>query len=254
MKKKRGGILFALLLGVCIFGATVSINNFNTVVARAEGNNIGDNLDSEDTTNQSNDDGGIADYLKKHKSVTNEQMNKASEVVSPVTSFFGYLTGGVIVITSSAIFVITALDLAYIAIPFLRGLLYSGDTGSSSGAMSMGGYGMRGGYSQAGNSGGGSKPLQLVSDEAIQAVSLASGQSSSMGMQGYGMGMQGSMQQQSVGTKSVILAYFKKRIFFIVLFAICTIVLTSSILLGTGVNLAKWIMQLIQAFNNAIPI
>ena len=53
--------------------------------------------------------------------------------------------------------------------------------------------------------------------------------------------MQGGQDQMS--KKSVIGMYFKKRIFFMILLAICAIVLTSSVLLGTGVNLALWLLD-----------
>ena len=66
------------------------------------------------------------------------------------------------------------------------------------------------------------------------------------------MGSMGQQSQQG-GTKSIIMAYLKKRIFFVILFAVCTVILTSSILLGTGVNLAQWGMKLIEILNNSIP-
>ena len=232
---KRGKILCSILIGCSLLVGGV---NYSTINAKAD-NEIEDNLGSE--YNDYNDN-GIGDYLKNHKSMTSEQLEKASETVSPITNIFGYLMGGIIALTSGGIFLITAIDLLYIAIPPIRGILYKSE-GSSS--MGMGGYGMRGQMSQS----SGSK-FQLVSDEAVLCVNAGAGSSQSMGMGGYGM--QGSMQQNA-GGKSIISTYLKKRMIFIILFAICTVILTSSILLGTGVNLAKWGMKLIEILNNSIP-
>ena len=64
---------------------------------------------------------------------------------------------------------------------------------------------------------------------------------------GYGM-QQGGQNNQSRG--SVIKIFLGKRIMFIIFFAICLIILTSSALLGTGVNIAMWGLKLIGALNN----
>lgn len=249
MKRKKliCGVLIGLTLAFGGIGFTSS-----SIIARAEtSTSIGDNIEPRTgTTSNSNsgvsakDDTGVVEFFKNHRSMSSEQLNKASDTVSPLTNIFGYLMGGLIALTSSAIFLITAIDLLYIGVPPIRGILYKPSGGGQS--MGMGGYGMRGQMSQ-----GGSKGLQLVSDEAVQCSAGAGGATQSMGMGGYGM--QGGMQQQQGGTKNVIMSYLKKRVVFIILFAICTVILTSSILLGTGVNLAQWIMKLIEILNNSIP-
>lgn len=68
------------------------------------------------------------------------------------------------------------------------------------------------------------------------------------GMMG-GMGAMGGGQQQPKSTKSVILGYFKKRVFFIVIFSVCTIVLTSSIVTDCGINLGKLFLKATAALN-----
>ena len=240
MKRKK--IICGVLLSITLAFGGISVGySANTITVQAEG--LGDNLES----NTVEDETGVIDFFKNHQSMTSDQLNKASETISPITNIFGYLMGGIIALTSSAIFLITALDLLYISVPPIRGLLYSG---GSSQSMGMGGYGMRRGMQKSSG-----KTSQWVSDEAVQCSALlggSGGSTQSMGMGGYGM--QGGMQQQqSGGTKSVILTYLKKRIFFIILFAVCTVILTSSILLGTGVNLAQWGMKLIEILNNSIP-
>lgn len=237
MKKRKlaCGVIVGLTLVFGSVGFTTS-----SIVANAEtSTNIGDNIQAEPRTRTSGvtaqDDSGVAEFFKNHRSMTSEQLNKASDTVSPLTNIFGYLMGGLIAVTSSAIFLITALDLLYIGVPVLRGVLYK-----SGGSQGMGGYGQA----------QGSKGFQLVSDEAVQA-SAAAGGGGSQGMGGYGMQGGGMQQQQS--TKSIITSYLKKRVVFLVLFAVCTVILTSSILLGTGVNLAQWVMRLIEILNDAIP-
>ena len=120
-----------------------------------------------------------------------------------------------------------------------------------------GGYGrgmMGMGMAGAGGAAGGTnKPTQWVSDEAVQCAALMGGSAQAANGAGgmYG-GMQGQAQQQQ-STKSVIGTYFRKRIFLIILFVICTVILTSSALMGTGANLAQWGIRIINMVNGYIP-
>lgn len=245
IKKLLCGVLLGVTLSVlpaCLGGTGTTDYSGNFIVAHAE-----DGL--EDDIQSSTKDNGVSDFLKDYQSMTSDQLQTASQKVSPLTNIIGYVMGGVITLTTSGIFLLTALDLAYISIPFVRGLLYSGGSTAQAGGMGMG---MSGGMAQQQ-----SKPRQLVSDEAVQCVSLASGGGASMPGMGMGMGMSmgmGSMQQQpQQGTKSTIMAYLKKRTFFLVLFAICSVMLTSSIFIGTGINLAQWGMKIMEMVNNSIP-
>ena len=232
-KKLVCGVLLGITLAFGSVGAGYTSESI-TVVAEGLGDNVNDSSSS-----SAYSDNGVADFFKGYSSMTSEQLNKASETISPITNIFGYLMGGIIALSSSAIFLITALDLLYISVPPIRGLLYNGGSGASMGMK--------------GQMGSGGKTTQWVSDEAINCANLSSGGggSASMGMNGYGM--QGGVQHQQGGTKSTIMTYFKKRIFFVILFAVCTVILTSSILLGTGVNIAQWGMKLIEILNNSIP-
>ena len=111
--------------------------------------------------------------------------------------------------------------------------------------------------------------LQLVSDEALAAVGgasggqLAGGMGSAMGSPMGGMGGMGSPMgspmgggmgagQQKQGTKAVITTYFKKRVVFMVIFAVATVILTSSILTGVGINLAALLTEIINKLNSII--
>lgn len=69
-----------------------------------------------------------------------------------------------------------------------------------------------------------------------------------MGMGGMGMGGMGGGGQQT-STKSVITQYFKKRVFFLVIFAVATILLTSSVFTDCGINLAELSFKVLDKVN-----
>lgn len=193
-------------------------------------------------------DNSVSDYLQNREVIGDEEMQKANNLASPVVSVIGTIAGFIVLIASAAIFAITALDLLYIGVPFTRTYLAPAQA-SGGGAMGgMGGMGAMGGGQQQ------PQGRQWVSDEAIQAVQLANpsgGAGGGMPMGGMmgGMGAMGGGQQQPQSTKSVILGYFKKRVFFIVIFSLCTIVLTSSIVTDCGINLGKLFLKATAALN-----
>lgn len=212
----------------------------------------------------------IGDILTGQPGMSSEQLQKASDMLSPVTNFIGYLVGIIVIITIAFVGLVTALDLLYIAVPFTRKFLYKAGTdgtGGFTGGMPAGGYGMRGSMAMGvgGATGATAKPTQFVSDEAIACAAMLGGSAQSAmpmggamgGMGGYGGyggmgGMGAAQQQQNMSVKSVIWVYFKKRIFFLIILLIAIMVLTSSAILGTGVNLAKWSIKIINAFNGKI--
>lgn len=218
------------------------------MVVNAE--SLEDDLDYEESRVEN--DNGVADYFKGFTPMTPEHLEVASETLSPITNFFGYIMGGGLVLLGGGLFLTTVLDLIYIGVPLTRGILYKGAQDDMQGGSmgSMGGYG--GGY---GGRMGQQKGLrnQLISDEAVQcSMLIGSGQQSAGGGMpgGYG-GIQS--PQNEMSTKSVILAYLKKRSVFLIVIAICMVILTSSVLLDTGINIALWAMKMIELVNNSIP-
>lgn len=218
------------------------------------------------TGNLDSDDEGVADFIGNHRGMTDSQLRLASRTLSPLTNLIGNCIGGIIVLAAFGLFVMTAADLLYIAFPPIRPLLYTGAQQQGGamggmGGMGTGGYGMRGGMGM----GGAQQPKirQWISDEAVQCAAMMGGaqqQGGAMGgmeMGGYGMGGMGGMgmqgQDSQANVKSVIGTYFKKRIVFMILFAICVVVLMSSKLLGTGVNLAAWLLKLLDTLNAYMP-
>ena len=209
------------------------------------------------------EDKGVSDWLKDQRGVNSKQLESATQTMSPITNIIGYITGGIIILTVVGVVAITALDLLYIAVPPTRNFLYKAGTdgtGGFTGGFGAGGYGRMGGMAMGagGAAQGSNKPTQWVSDEAVACAAMLGGSAQSaqggmmpgMGM-GYGaMGAMGAQQQQGqMKTKSVIAMYFKKRLFFLILLAVCIIVLTSSAIMNCGVNLAEWFLKIVNMLN-----
>ena len=228
---------FVVLIVWCILAVPVSATNDMDGLT-------GGNTAQEQQVDQGGsgrDAGALGDALQNYNPITDDNMNQAQALANPITNIIGNIIGAIVLLTAAGIFLITALDLAYIAMPFTRPLLTS--------------------------------KHQLVSDEAIAAVGGAGGGQQAGGMgspMGGGMGspmggmgspmgspmgggMGGNMGgQQQQGTKSVITAYFKKRVVFMVIFAVATVILTSSILTGVGINLAALLTEIINKLNGII--
>ena len=187
---------------------------------------------------------GIAGFMRDYNPVTDEQMAESEAFASPILALVGNAIGFILIIVVAGVTLVTALDLCYIGLPFTRVLLAPQQTG---GMSPMGGM-----------AGQQAKPrFQLVSDEALSSVPTggSAGMASTPmgGMGGYGgmspmggMGGMSSAPNQPQGVKSAIFAYFKKRIIFLVLFAVAAIVLTSSILTNCGINIAYLFMDLLE--------
>ena len=205
------------------------------------------------------EDKGVSDWLKDQRGVNSKQLESATQTMSPNTNIIGCITGGIIILTVVGVVAITALDLLYIAVPPTRNFLYKAGTDGTGGFT--GGYGRMGGMAMGagGAAQGSNKPTQWVSDEAVACAAMLGGSAQSaqggmmpgMGMGGYGaMGAMGAQQQQGqMKTKSVIAMYFKKRLFFLILLAVCIIVLTSSAIMNCGVNLAEWFLKIVNMLN-----
>lgn len=229
---------------------------------------------------QGEDSNSVADYLQGYTPITNENMQQASKLTGPLVNAIGTIAGAIVALVSALLFIITALDLAYIALPPIRSILNpaygaaDGRGGGMMGGMGMGGMGMGGygrrGYGMGGMMGGGMQGgmppesglrRRWVSDEAVACVNLSpatdpqGGGVQGMPMMG-GMGAMGQMQMggamQQMPTKSVIFAYLKKRSFFLIVFAIATIVLMSSIFTDCGINLAALLVKILNRFNGQI--
>lgn len=257
----KGMLLVLCMICVMAFASPVCIYAATDLDGLSSGSST-----NTSTSHGSGDNTSISDYLKGYNPVTQDNMEKAGTMASPVVNALGTASGFIIMLVSAGIFVVTALDLAYIGIPFLRPTLNpnygaGAQGGSPMGGMGMG-MGMRGGMGMGGM-GGGAQPAAsgrrcLVSDEAVACVQMASqgAQGGSpmgggMGMMGGGMGM-GGAQAQPAPTKSVIFAYLKKRTFFLIVFAVATVLLMSSIFTDCGLNLAQLGIRVMNKLNGSI--
>lgn len=203
----------------------------------------------------------VTDYMRGHDAVTKEDMESASKMASPITALIGKAIGFIVLITNSLLFLITALDLLYITVPFLRKYLNPSNLQQGGGMMPGMGMGPRMGMSMGGAAGGGGadpNAHKWVSDEAVAAL-MQGGQMQGAqgGMMGGmnamgGMSMMGGQQAQPQGTKSIIGIYLKKRMFFLIFFAIASTILMSSILLDCGLNLAQLLYKILSMFNGSI--
>ena len=231
------------------------------------------NLDNAGKSSQSvqgsSDDNPLTGYMKKYKPITEDNMKQAGVVATPIVSAIGTVTGFILLVVMAGVGLITALDLAYIGIPRLRPLL-APNGGTRAGGMSspMGGRGMGmhgrgmmgGGMMGGGMMGGSPQPSagghQWVSDEALASVAMAgaSVQPAGGGMppMGGGMGMMGATPQQPVKQSSVIFTYLKKRVFFVVLFSVALILLTSSVLMDCGINIFELSIKVFNKLNGNI--
>ena len=223
---------FVVLIVGCILAVPVSATNDMDGLT---GGNTAQEQQVDQGSN-SRDAGALGDALQNYNPITDDNMSQAQALANPITNIIGNIVGAIVLLTAAGIFLITALDLAYIAMPFTRPLLTS--------------------------------KHQLVSDEALAAVGGASGgqqaggMGSPMGSPMGGMGGMGSPMgspmgggmggQQKQSTKSVITTYFKKRVVFMVIFAVATVILTSSILTGVGINLAALLTEIINKLNSII--
>lgn len=220
---------FVVLIVGCILAVPVSATNDMDGLT---GGNTAQEQQVDQGSN-SRDAGALGDALQNYNPITDDNMSQAQALANPITNIIGNIIGAIVLLTAAGIFLVTALDLAYIAMPFTRPLLTS--------------------------------KHQLVSDEALAAVGggqQAGGMGSPMGSPMGGMGGMGSPMgspmggmgagQQKQGTKAVITTYFKKRVVFMVIFAVATVILTSSILTGVGINLAALLTEIINKLNSII--
>ena len=256
-------VLIAIMFMAFASPLLVRADGLDGVGSSNDGN--GSSQTTESTNDGSNDKNAMSEYLKGYTPVTSENMQNASTLASPVANVIGNITGFIMIVVSAGIFLVTALDLCYIGLPFTRNFL--APDAAQAGAGAMGGMGMMGGMMPGGAMGGqpATRRICFISDEAKNAVATSGQQAASpMGGMGMGMGMGGMggmgapmgggmMGSPSTGTptgtRSVMLTYLKKRAFFLVIFAVASIILMSSILTDCGINLAALLTKIIDKFN-----
>lgn len=191
----------------------------------------------------------IANAIQQNTGITDEQMAKAGVTLSPVLNAIGTATGILILFGGAAVGFITACDLIYIGAPPFRGLLTSRWQLVSDEALSIVGGGAKpnGGGMNGGMSGGAMGGM----NGGMGGMSGGMG-----GMNGMNGGMGGAMGGNAQGgqqnASSPITMYLKRRMVFIIIFTVATVILTSSILTGVGLNVAGLIVKIINKLNGSV--
>lgn len=250
---KKASFLVAMFLMLSLTPITVSATSLDELQQQAieqdqEVEQIEDGLiEDTDTEVTTLNDNALVDYMRGYQPITEENMQFANATMSPVVKVIGNVSGCVMIFAIAAIFFTTALDLLYIAFPPIRAILNP--------TMGMPERGLR---------------RKWVSDEVCRVVNIygnaqqgpmmqggmGMGMPSGMGM-GMGMPMQGGMsmgmpQQQPQPMKIVIFEYLKARAIFLVIFAIASTLLLSSIFTDCGINVAELIVKLMNKVNESI--
>ena len=211
-------------------------------------------------------DQGMVDILKQSGGISSDQLSQAQAWASPIVNVFGNIVGVLLILTIAFVMVTTVLDLVCISAPPLRNILgFYGQgafgirwvsdecinainmgNGASAGAqMQRPGMGPGMGMGMGGMGGPGMGGPGMMGNRFGGMGGMSGpGMMGGMGSMG-GPGMMGAQQQQKPRTGSVISIYFKKRIAFIIIFLICSVVLLSSTVMGFGLNLAQWILRII---------
>jgi len=317
---RRFGVLFvALMVWVFGFASVVSANGLDGIgsspQATAQSGNQGDSQGNsqgtsqvnqtpatapQGTTNQqvsqpvsstptqsgSNSGAGqsgaeVIGSLFEGVSVDKEAASKANAYMRPLAKGANVLFAVILGFASVGMFLLTALDLLYIAVPPIRNFLNPAGAGTANGptgGMMGGGYGGYGGYGggyggyggmgamgASANQGGFRGTIsRWISDEAYYAVSLLNGGATNAPAfgggfgGGYGGGFGGGFgvmqqQQEPPKTGSVIWNYLKNRTFFLVMFGVCSVLFSTLIFTDLGVKFGGWILERLMGLKDSIP-
>lgn len=215
---------------------------------------------------------GAAEIFRNRPGVTQNDMNKAQYFAEPFVNLIGYATGFVLVFVVAWQGLQTAVDLVYFYIPMVRGILQPRP--NAAGVMGL------------------INSTTTVSDDMLKAMELnganntqsglgagpsmpggpmgspmggpmgggpMGGMSGPMGGMGGPMGgMGGPMGNPGMGNnpqnkKSVIFSYLKNRAVSLILLMVCIVVLiSSSVLTDTGLNLGAWFIKIMSLFNGKV--
>ena len=238
-----------------LLGTTAFCTDLDSINQSQQGTTEG-----QDTNSGTGDEAydSVSDMMRGYQAFDSDDMRKANEIVNPIRDIVGTGIGVILAITTLLVFVTTALDILYIAVPMTRSILYpGGEMANAGGGMGMGGgigmgmgMGMRGGMGM-GMQGGSTSTRKLISDEAVNALASAGNQMAGGNGMGQVQGGYGGVQQQEK-PKSPISVYLRKRIFFLILLAITSTLLMSSLFLDCGLNIADLLYKIIDMLNGSL--
>jgi hypothetical protein len=220
-------------------------NQANSDSSRGNGSN-----QQQGSSNSSNrDQNNISDQLKGYKSISPEDMQNARANSQWLTSIIGVAISFLIIAVFAFTGFITACDLLYMYVPFVRKFLYSPGTDGTGAMTGMGGTGSTSLLN-----------FQWVSDEAVAVASMLGGSAQatghmSGGMPGvmggggfggpaFGMGAQNPQVQQN-GGKSPIRVYIGKRLVALTLLGVASVLLFTSAFTDFGINVGGLLLQIL---------
>lgn len=229
-------------------GETDSSNSNQSNSDNSRGN--GSNQQQNGNSNSSNaNQNNISDQLKGYKAVNQEDMQNARANSAWLTSIIGVAISFLIIVVFAFTGFITACDLLYMYVPFVRKFLYSPGTDGTGAMTGMGGSGSTSFLN-----------FQWVSDEAVAVASMLGGSAQatghmSGGMPGimggggfggpaFGMGAQNPQVQQN-GGKSPIRVYIGKRLVALTLLGVASVLLFTSAFTDFGINVGGLLLQVL---------
>ena len=239
-------VIVASFLLLCALSLPVYANSLDDVVGGGR-----DDVGVEDSVEP-----GGSGYTEGIKDAGNLSANlgEANKVAEPLKTGVGFVVGVIATAIPLLLVLRVMLDLLYIFIPFSRGLLGGGAQPAAGGMGGFGGGGFGGGGFGGGMSGGMSGGqgqggrIQWVSNQAMNAVAMESGQQSSgggFGGGGFGGGFGGGGAQQApVG--SAFKLYSKDMVITLTIAPIMLILAISGVLTSLGTALGQAAVGIIQ--------
>lgn len=228
-------------------GETDSSNSNQANSDSSRGN--GSNQQQGNSNSSHRDQNNISDQLKGYKSISPEDMQNARANSQWLTSIIGVAISFLIIAVFAFTGFITACDLLYMYVPFVRKFLYSPGTDGTGAMTGMGGTGSTSLLN-----------FQWVSDEAVAVASMLGGSAQatghmSGGMPGvmggggfggpaFGMGAQNPQVQQN-GGKSPIRVYIGKRLVALTLLGVASVLLFTSAFTDFGINVGGLLLQIL---------
>lgn len=228
-------------------GETDSSNSNQANSDSSRGN--GSNQQQGNSNSSNRDQNNISNQLKGYKSISPEDMQNARANSQWLTSIIGVAISFLIIAVFAFTGFITACDLLYMYVPFVRKFLYSPGTDGTGAMTGMGGTGSTSLLN-----------FQWVSDEAVAVASMLGGSAQatghmSGGMPGvmggggfggpaFGMGAQNPQVQQN-GGKSPIRVYIGKRLVALTLLGVASVLLFTSAFTDFGINVGGLLLQIL---------
>lgn len=196
-----------------------------------------------------NKDAGITDYLRNYKGVTQKDMERANRYAGPLASVIGTANGFVLLLSWVAVTFFSALDLFYLVVPPVRDTLnppMGGRRWVSDEAISVlmeAGMAQGGGMAQGMPQGAGGMNPMMGGMYPGRSGGRFGRNPMMTGMAGN---MMGGMPQADIrpGLNILVLSYAKKRIIMVIVFFAASVILTSSVLVGAGLNIAEAIIRI----------